>query len=245
VLRLVHEGLAGALRLVTLEQGHDPRDFMLCASGGAGPMHAALLARDLGVRRVLVPPSAGVFSAWAMLLLQPRADATVTRLVALEDVDVSVFDQLRARAEARLGVPAEREYRSVAMRYRGQEHTLEVAHGEGLAERFHAAHEERFGFKLPDAAMECVTFRLTVSGVESEASPVQWRQGDGAAPVTHRRVSFGDEIVQRTPVYRRGRIGAGARLTGPAIVEEETSTTLVPPEARAEVDGRGNLVVEL
>jgi N-methylhydantoinase A len=244
-LRLLHEGLAGALRLVTLERGHDPRDFILCASGGAGPMHAALVARDLGVRRVLVPRSAGVFSAWAMLLLEPRADATLTNVVALADLDASVFNDLRARAEARLAVPVERETRAVAMRYRGQEHTLEVAYGERLAERFHAAHEERYGFKLPDAAIECVTFGLTVWGAASHASLGRWSEGDGAAPVANRRVSFGEEIVARTPVYRRNSVGPGERLTGPAIIEERTSTTLVPPEAKAEVDGYGNLLVEL
>jgi N-methylhydantoinase A len=197
------------------------------------------------VRRVLVPPSAGVFSAWAMLLLEPRADAAVTSVVALEDLDVTLFDDLRVRAQARLGAPAERENRAVAMRYRGQEHTLEMAHGDCLAKRFHAAHEERFGFRLPDAAMECVSFRLTVWGATTEASLGKWPAGDGAAPHMHRRVSFGEEVVQRTPIYRRDGIGAGARLSGPAIVEEQTSTTLVPPEAEAEVDAHGNLLLEL
>ena len=208
-------------------------------------MHAALVARDLGVRRIVVPRSAGVFSAWAMLLLEPRADATLTRVVALDDVDASVFDDLRLRAEARLAVPAERERRALAMRYRGQEHTLEVDLDEHLAERYHAAHEERYGFRLPDAAIECVTFRVTVWGAASHDSLGRWTDGDGAAPVMHRRVSFGDEIVARTPVYRRNSVGAGERLTGPAVVEEQTSTTLVPPEAKAEVDGYGNLLVEL
>ncbi|HEX2236525.1 MAG TPA: hydantoinase/oxoprolinase family protein, partial [Actinomycetota bacterium] len=244
-LRLVHEGLAGALRLVTLEQGYDPRDFTLCASGGAGPMHAALVAREIGVGRVLVPPSPGIFSAWAMLLLEPRADASATRVVRLDEADGSIFEGLRARAEARLAVPAERESRAVSMRYRGQEHTLEVPYGDGLAQRFHAAHDERFGFSLPDAAIECVTFRLTVWGAPSEASLGQWPKHDVEGPRGHRRVSFGDEVGERVPVYRRDGLGAGVRLEGPAIVEEQTSTTLVPPDAEVEVDGHGNLLVEL
>ena len=250
ILRLAHEGLAGALRLVTLEQGHDPRDFVLCASGGAGPMHAALLARDLGIGRVLVPPSAGTFSAWAMLLLDRRADAAVTKLVALDDYDAAVFEELRAVAAARLGAAVEKDERVVAMRYRGQEHTLEVVVPEeaaldDLAGRFHSAHHARFGFSLRDNDMECVSFRVAVFAAAERASLPSWPTRDGAFAASHRRVAFGDEVVERTRVYVRASLGAGARLDGPAVVEEETSTALVPPETRSEVDRFGNLVIEV
>jgi N-methylhydantoinase A len=251
VLRLAHESLAAALRLVSLERGHDPRDFVLGASGGAGPMHAAMLARDLGIPHVVVPLSPGTFSAWAMLLLEPRADDVVTKVVPIEELGYAdVFDRLLTTAEERLGQGTHRVERVVAMRYRGQEHTLDVvvpADGapDSLAARFHDLHHARFGFSLPEDDAECVHFRVAVWGEGTQGTAPRWPSTEDAAPVARRSILLLDEVVGDVPVYRRTELGAGTRLAGPAVVEDETATTIVPSDAKAEVDGTGNLLIEV
>jgi N-methylhydantoinase A len=250
VLRLAHESLAAALRLVSLERGHDPRDFVLGASGGAGPMHATLLARDLGIPHVVVPLGPGTFSSWAMLLLEPRADAMVTRVVPLEELHTDVFDPLLTTAEERLGQRARHVERVIAMRYRGQEHTLDVVvPGDGapdsLTARFHELHSARFGFSLPEDDVECVHFRVAVWGEGMQGAAPRWPSMHDAAPVARRNISLLDEVVADVPVYRRIELGAGTRLAGPAVVEDESATTIVPSDAKAEVDGTGNLLIEV
>jgi N-methylhydantoinase A len=251
VLRLAHESLAAALRLVSLERGHDPRDFVLGASGGAGPMHAALLARDLAIPRVVVPLSPGTFSSWAMLLLEPRADAVVTQVISLDELgDADVFDRLLATAQERLGEAARRVERAVAVRYRGQEHTLDVLGPQDgapdtLAARFHELHDARFGFSLPEDDVECVHFRVAVWGEGTHGTAPRWPSMDDPAPVARRSISLLDEAVGEVPVYRRTEMGAGTRLAGPAVVEDETATTIVPSDAKAEVDDMGNLLIEV
>ncbi|MDQ4026701.1 MAG: hydantoinase/oxoprolinase family protein, partial [Actinomycetota bacterium] len=251
VLRLAHESLAAALRLVSLERGHDPRDFVLGASGGAGPMHATLLARDLAIPRVVVPLSPGTFSSWAMLLLEARADAVVTQVMSLDELaDADVFDRLVATAQERLGEAARRVERAVAARYRGQEHTLDVlvppdCAPDTLAARFHELHHARFGFSLPEDEVECVHFRVAVWGEGTHGTAPRWPSMDDPAPVARRSISLLDEAVGEVPVYRRTEMGAGTRLAGPAVVEDETATTIVPSDAKAEVDDMGNLLIEV
>jgi N-methylhydantoinase A len=251
VLRLAHESLAAALRLVSLERGHDPRDFVLGACGGAGPMHAAMLARDLGIPHVVVPLNPGTFSSWAMLLLDPRADAVVTKVLDLAEIgDTDVFDRLFRTAQERLGEGVRHVERVVAMRYRGQEHTLNVVapddtDSNSLAARFHELHRARFGFDLPEDDIECVHFRVAVWGERLQDTAPRWPTKRNAGPVARRSLSLPDELIDDAPIYRRAELGAGARLAGPAIVEEETATTIVPPDAKAEVDGTGNLLIEV
>jgi N-methylhydantoinase A len=251
ILRLAHESLAAALRLVSLERGHDPRDFALGACGGAGPMHATMLARDLGIPHVIVPQSPGTFSSWAMLLLEPRADAVVTNVIDLDTADHgNLFDGLFKRAEARLGGRPVRSEYGVAMRYRGQEHTLDVVAPDhldtgSLAGRFHEIHRARFGFDLPEDDIECVHFRVAVWGERQEGSVPRWPAKEEAAPVGHRSLVILDDTIDDTPVFRRDEVGAGSNLVGPLVVEDETATTIVPPGSKVEVDGFGNLLVEV
>jgi N-methylhydantoinase A len=251
VLRLAHENFAAALRLVTLERGHDPRDFVLGACGGAGPMHAAMLARDLGIPRVLVPISPGTFSSWAMLLLEPRADAVLTKVIDLHDISgADVFDDLRRTAEERLGAGARSIDRVVAMRYSGQEYTLDVvvpddADSETLGEQFHRLHDARFGFAMRENHIECVHFHVTVRGHRLHSTTPRWSGKNEAEPVGDRTISLFDAEVQGVPIYRRSQLGPGFSLGGPAIVEEDTATTIVPPDAKAEVDALGNLLIEV
>jgi N-methylhydantoinase A len=116
---------------------------------------------------------------------------------------------------------------------------------DGVAERFHELHGARFGFALPEDPIECVHLRVSVWGEQLQGAAPRWPSKPDAAPIGRRQMSLLDEAIDRVPVYRRTELGAGARLPGPAILEEETATTIVPSDAKAEVDGAGNVLIEV
>jgi N-methylhydantoinase A len=255
VLRSVVAQMSRALRLVTLRRGHDPRDFTFVAFGGAGPLHAALLARELGVARTVIPPAPGHFSALGMLLGDFRADAVRTHVGPLERAALApLFDELEREAGAELEREAgeRRIERFARLRYAGQEHTLEVPLGEGpiddallehLRDRFDAASEETYAFRLP-TAVELVEARVSVSAARGE--PLEWRTAAAPAPQLRPREVDLDEHggVQQASVVERRSLETGDRLAGPCVVEEPATTVLVLPGQSVTVDEFANLVIE-
>lgn len=257
ILRLAVAQMANALRLVTLRRGHDPRDFSLVAYGGNGPLHATLLARELGIARVVVPPGPGHFSAFGMLAGGVAAQAVQTYVAPLDDADlVSLFAQVEAGARAELGEEPATVNRWLELRYRGQEHTLEVplaataaglaAHAvrAGLEEEFGRRSEREYAFRL-DAPLEIVAARVEVVA----PADVAWdhdEPGDGPVrPEGRRRVDFDQHGgVLDTLVVDRRALEPGRPLPGPAVVEEVASTTLVLPGQAAWRDEHTNVVVE-
>jgi N-methylhydantoinase A len=255
VLRYLAAQMSHALRLVTLRRGHDPRDFTFVAFGGAGPLHAALLARELGVSQTVIPPAPGHFSALGMLLGDVRADAVRTHIGPLEPAAIQpVFDELEGEAAAELEQePGERRTERFArLRYVGQEHTLEVPLGGGpidgqlvadLRANFDAASEETYAFRLT-TPVELVEARLSVSA--SRAEPVEWSAARTSAPeLRPRDVDFDQHGgVQPASVVERRSLEAGDRLVGPCIVEEPATTVLVLPGQLVTTDELANLVIE-
>ena len=255
VLRSVVAQMSHALRLVTLRRGHDPRDFTFVAFGGAGPLHAALLARELGVARTLIPPAPGHFSALGMLLGDLRADAVRTHVGPLDPATIGpLYDELEIEAAAELEREAgeRRAERFARLRYVGQEHTLEVSLGEGpidddllkhLRERFDTASEETYAFRLP-TTVEIVEARVSVSAARDE--PVEWSTRPTPAPELRPRDVDLDQHggVQRASVVERRTLDAGDRLPGPCVVEEPATTVLVLPGQSVTVDELANLVIE-
>jgi N-methylhydantoinase A len=255
VLRYVVAQMSHALRLVTLRRGHDPRDFTFVAFGGAGPLHAALLARELGVARTVIPPAPGHFSALGMLLGDLRADAVRTHVGALDSTSIRpLFDELELEAAAELEREAgqRRTERFARLRYVGQEHTLEVPLEDGpidnglLArsrERFDTASEETYAFRLT-TPVEIVEARVSVSAAREE--PVVWSTEPAAAPELRPRDVDLDQHggLQRANVVERRSLEAGGRLAGPCIVEEPATTVLVLPGQSLTVDELANLVIE-
>jgi len=249
VIRVVEASMERAIRVISVERGHDPREFALVCFGGAGGLHAASLADRLGLRQVLVPPATGVFSAWGMALADVTRDASRTwrRREGIPDV----FDEMATRLVEGLGAEgfAPEQVileRAVDLRYEGQSYELTVPWSETVAEEFHALHETRFGYRDPDRAVEPVTLRVRAIGpVEApETTRVSAKAGPADDAVTGRRlVGFADEDLE-TAVYARERLRPGMTFAGPAVVEEYSSTTLVPPGQRARVDDLGNLVIE-
>ena len=264
ILRLADANMENALKLVSVQRGYDPRDFVLVAFGGAGSMHAANLAGELGVRRVVIPRNPAVFSAWGMLMTDLRRSLVRTRILQTDTASPAavdeVWDQMQAQvleafASEGYDVAAVVFQRSVDMRYYGQEHTVEVPFGAGpttpqsLARAeaaFHDRHEQAYTFRLPDSRIEIVNFRLTAVGPVEKPSLKPWTEGsaDSAAARRGERPLLFERGWLPSIIYERDRLGAGARLVGPAVVQEPDASTLVPPGWSLSVDRYGNLLIE-
>jgi N-methylhydantoinase A len=247
IVRVADAEMVRALRVISVERGLDPREFALLAFGGAGGMHACSLAEELGMQTVLVPRAGGVLSALGLTISDLRRDYVRPYLAALEDADEEEFEERfegmeRAAAED-LEDP---EYtRRADLRYRGQsfELTVEVEALQELEKRFHAAHEQRYGYRMEDEAVELVNLRLvaTVPVEKPELAEPEYREGETESG--RREANFGGEW-REAPVLDRERMGEGSEVVGPAIVEFKESTCVVRPGWRGVVDGVGNLVLE-
>ena len=253
ILSVANANMADAVRVLSIARGYDPRDFVLVAFGGAGPLHGAALAKDLTIPTVVVPPWPGVSSAMGCLLVDIRHDLGMTYLVEARSADPARieegFTQLEREARRRLekeGVSPENTVlqRSVDIRYLGQWRSLAVpvpaplrSVDEAVAD-FQESYEREYNYRRDDAPVEIYQLNLSAIGVTPKAEldrhPVN---GGVAEPRTRRSVLFdeGDELFD-TPVYWREDLPAGAEFCGPAIIEQLDSTTVVPPGARAEVD---------
>jgi len=244
--------MARAIRRVTVERGHDPRDFDLVAFGGAGPMFAAALAGQLGVRRVRVPLGNGVLSALGLLAADEHHDAVRTVRTTLDDADPAAVRAQFADLEASvLSDASEPEAatidRSADCRYAGQSHELTVAIDEAfdpaaVASRFHDVHERARGFAMQDEPIEVVTLQVGTT-IESRTPDIS-HDGTRSTPTGSRRAVF-DDGRHETPVYDRDELAAGTTVSGPAICEGGESTVVVPPDWTVRVDERGTLALEV
>ncbi|WP_435077585.1 hydantoinase/oxoprolinase family protein [Halococcus sp. AFM35] len=251
VYRVANATMTRAIRSITVERGHDPRRFGLVAFGGAGPMHATALADALDIGRVVVPRACGVLSAYGLLAADEKHDAVQTYRTSLADLDVDAvedaYDELAERVRADASDPdAARIERAADCRYAGQSFELTVPAGEpidpaALEERFQAAHESAYGYRMDDA-VELVTLRTTAA-IERERSTPSYA-GEGGPRKGQREAMFGDERHE-TSVYVREALPADRELTGPAICEGNESTVVVPPSWSGIVGSDGTLVLEV
>jgi N-methylhydantoinase A len=259
ILDIVNNNMVGALRLVSVERGYDPRDFALVPFGGAGPLHGADLAALLGMRTIVVPRHPGVLSTFGLLGTEVRNDYARTSLQKPPDYDLAavgaVYAELEGQAQAWLAAeavpPAARRVTRLAdLRYRHQGFELTVPWPErGLAiepllARFHERHRQLYTYALPDAPVEIVTLRVAAAGrVRRFRIPSLERRGPARGRTSRRRVFFAGAGWKTCPCVERDQLGAGAVVTGPAIVEQLDATTVIPPGQRAMVDRTGNLVI--
>jgi N-methylhydantoinase A len=267
IIAVVTANMARAIRVISVQRGHDPRDHTLVAFGGAGPLHAARLATELEIRRVLVPRNPGILCAMGLLMADLRADFAVARLMALSSAKLGEIEAITAELHRRcetwftergIGAIARRVAMSIDMRYAGQNYELSVplpagAVGtetiDGLAAGFAAAHQRLYGFVAEDEPMQLVTFRAEATGIVPKADI---RPTDDAGP-DPRAAEFGCRDVWLReasgfvpcPLYDRAKLLAGNRIEGPAIVEQMDATTLIVPGATATIDPYLNLVMEL
>ncbi len=261
ILRVVDHQMAGAARLVSVDKGHDPRDFALFAFGGAGPMHATAIARELGVPHVLVPRFPGITSALGCVLADVRHDFVRTLHQPLEDVDATEADRILAEQAADGRALLAGEGVTVAqveiaheadLFYRGQSHVFRVPLGEGgfdaaaVRDSFAALYRERFDIVLPEMQPVLVNLRTTVRGVRPALDLSLSDADDGgtveAALIETRPVHFDGAWVE-TPVYRREALPGDAAIAGPAVVQQLDTTILVEPGSEVRTDALGNLVL--
>jgi N-methylhydantoinase A len=266
IISVVTANMARAIRVISVQRGHDPRDYTLVAFGGAGPLHAARLAHELEIRRILVPRTPGILCAVGLLLTDLRADFATTRLAALGPAALAgiaeAFDTLRDQAEhwfdAEGVAPAKRRISpTIDMRYAGQNYELAVpvpdgpigpAMLEGLAAGFSASHQRLYGFTADEDPIQLVTYRLEAVGLVPKATIATHPDaGPDAAPafVGRRNVWLAEAggFVD-CPIYERTLLAAGNRIGGPAVIEQMDATTLLLPGMQARVDSTLNLMLE-
>jgi N-methylhydantoinase A len=266
ILSVVTANMARAIRVISVQRGHDPRDYTLMAFGGAGPLHAARLARELEIGRVLVPANPGILCAMGLLLTDLRADFAHTRLMPATEASAAAvaegFVALAERAErwfAHEGIASadRRIARTVDMRYHGQNYELSVAAPEGpisqatlqaLAAGFADVHRQRYGFVADGDPVQIVTLRVEATGAVRKAELVAHPEAgpDAAGAIMQRRPVWLAETgdFANCPIYAREELRPGNRFAGPAIVEQMDATTLVPPGWSARVDSYLNLILE-
>jgi N-methylhydantoinase A len=255
VVEIANANMLRALRLVSVQRGHDLRDFTLIAYGGAGPMHAGALARLAGITRTIVPAHSGAFSALGCLVSPLRYDAVATHRASLDAWDGKRVDDTLRDLEAQCVAPLLDEgvgrdrirlVRSVDLRYTGQNYEIEAdwsPEPAAMRAAFEARHRRLYGYATGES-VECVNLRLTAR-VAGDGGDLPRIEPTGAlVPVGEQRAYFRETGETRMPRYLRGAFGHGRAVTGPALVEDEWSTTVVYPGQRCSGDRFGNLILE-
>ena len=249
IVRVANAEMLRALRVVTVERGIDPRRYALLAFGGAGPLHAAAIASELGIERIVCPRASGVLAALGLVVSQRRRDVQRSVLLSGEQLSVEAIatsvDELSNRAREALGEPEAEIDVVYELRYRGQSFELSVAAGqhpapEELRERFEARHEERYGYADSEQQLELVTIRVSAT---APGADVELRAADAEEPVRGRReATLNGERIELGVL--RGSPEPGTEIAGPLVVELPESTLLVPPEWAGTVDATGTIQLE-
>jgi N-methylhydantoinase A len=268
ILRIANANMTSATHLISVERGHDPRDFALVAGGGAGPLHAVEIARELRIPQVVVPPTPGVTSALGILQVDLRHDLLAPVLKQVKDIEgdelVATFDRLRDEAAAILDaedIAADRRSieLSVDARYYGQTPYMNLRVDEvpasrealaALVAQYRERYEAEFGYQLPEdvATVETVNARVAAIGRTDDVElPRSSGDADAEGALKGSRDVYFDEVgdFTDTPIYDRARLGAGAAVDGPAVIEQTDTTVLVPPGASARVDAYRNIVIDV
>lgn len=264
VLRIAATAMSYAVKGVTTERGLDAGDFVLVAYGGAGPLHAVDVAREIGIRNVIIPGAPGVFSAFGMLFSDLRYDYVRTHLMQLSEAPFdeieAVFKELEQQGRDAIAATSVKPHqitikRALDMRYVGQEHPVTVElplrvfqkqDRDAIKQHFDDDHLQRYGTSAPDERAEVVSLRVTVTGLMKKPPQEKIGKGTSAPPKAaftgKRPVSF-DGKFRPAPTYRRAELLAGNKIAGPALIEEHASTTVLMPGDRMTVDAWGNLVI--
>ncbi len=236
ILRVANANMERAIRVVSVDRGHDPREFALVAFGGCGGLHACEIARELGMQAVIVPRYAGALSALGMLMADAMRDYSAG-VLGRSDLE-ECFARLERRAERES--PSAQIHRSADLRYRGQSYELNVPWPEVSEARFHREHAKVYGYSNPDREVEVVTIRVRARTPLAKPKGTAEAKSPGAAGT--RRVWL-DGAWKRTAIWKREQLGSGFKH-GPALVLDYGSTTLVPSRWRFRVDRSGNLLIQ-
>ena len=256
IIQVVNATMTAAIRKLTVQRGLDPRDFVLCPFGGAGPLHGSELAREMGIHECLIPIAPGVTSALGLLMAKLREDRVRTHIVDLTAAALSsveaILHELQSDAEERLGFSSETKSveRSLGMRYKGQRYELSVAIDSGelkleaIKADFHGEHQRMYGYSRANEPVEISSVWVSVL-VDTQTSAMPSIAASASPePVETRSVIFAGQAIE-TPVFRRQDLGAGTQLAGPAIIEQLDSTSVIWPNERAQVETDGRIYCQL
>ena len=264
ILRIAATAMSYAVKGVTTERGLDAGDFALVAYGGAGPLQAVQVAREIGIRKVIVPLAPGVFSAFGMLFSDLRYDFVRTALMRLDEAPFDriekIYRELEAQGRGAIANTSVKPLKVVVkraadMRYQGQEHAVTVDLPDSVFKRrdrkaikrlFDEMHELRYGTSAPQENAEIVSLRATVTGMMRKPKPAKIKRGAAAPPkaaFTGKRSVYVGGSFRPAPTCRRAALLAGNKIKGPALIEEHASTTVLMPGDACEVDAYGNLVI--
>jgi N-methylhydantoinase A len=261
IVRLANNNMVNAIKLISVNRGYDPRDFTLIAFGGGGGMHACDLAKELGIRKVVIPNLSGVFSAWGMLLSDLRRDYLQTRIVDLSTPEAAaqISESFVALEEtAYLEYEAENIDRSRVrfvrygrFRYQNQEHSTEIDlpggpiesdHMDDIIEHFHTSYEREYTYRL-DAPVELVTYHLIAFAEVDKLEPQKLSRTEGTiedAVKGHRQVDYLEAGTHEATIYDGDALSPGMSFSGPAVIEEAATTVVIPPSMGCRVDDYGN-----
>jgi N-methylhydantoinase A len=268
ILRIAVTAMSNAVKAVTTERGLDAGSFTMVVYGGAGPLHASAIAREIGIRRILVPFSPGHFSAYGMLFSDLRYDYVRSCFKRLDEVSFeeleAIYGEMEQEGRAAIAQSAVKPSeihiaRAADMRYVGQEHAVAVdldgaffenQDRTGIKSQFDEVHAVRYGTSASREPADLVSLRVTVTGLMQKPSPRQVPEGsptpEKEALLRIKEVYFGEAGgFVSTPVYGRLHLRHGNEISGPALIEEHASTTVLAPGDHLAVDAFGNLVIDI
>ncbi|MCW3977779.1 MAG: hydantoinase/oxoprolinase family protein [Candidatus Bathyarchaeota archaeon] len=267
IIEIANSAMAKILRIVSVERGYDPRNFVLICFGGAGPMHGCALAEELNLAKIVVPPNPGLFSALGLLAADFRHNSAKAIMKLIDEIKAkeleATFQKLAARGAKLLTtqrVPKEnmRFAREVDLRYVGQSYELTIPTSTPFTEDilrqtvggFHMKHMATYGYAVRDEPVELVNLRLAATGLvekpKLKAKPLRREKPSKEAIIAKRRVFFERKAeYTSTPIYARKKLKAGDIISGPAVVEQYDATTVVYPDWVAEIDGFENMILSI
>ena len=250
IIRVADSHMEKALRKISVERGHDPRDFVLVSFGGAGPLHACALARALRIPRVMVPTFPGALSAYGILVSDVVRDYSRTVMLRPDDPSLQQhFKQLQEQGSREMESEGLQSSAicSLDMRYEGQGYELNVSWSDDFVPSFHRLHEQRYGYSDAARPVEVVNARVRLIA-SSESVPLERRAvrgGDARQAIANRTTIYYEGEKLTAPVYDRSQLHSGDRFCGPAVVLEYSATTFAPPGSSVSVDEYGNLIVDV
>jgi len=264
VLRIVESNTINALKLITVQRGNDPRDFSLLACGGGGPIHASSLAKELGIKEVIIPFYPGLFSAWGMLVTAPRRDFIISKFDKLNnlkifDINKNFEDMIKEAKKyfksSVLGIKNLSFDFFLEMRYSGQEHTVTIKYIKAkenlpqIENNFHLAHEKNYTFSLDDTEIEMVSYKLVaimdIGKTKVNKIDKFKKNGDILDSKIYRKVKFIDYGILKTQILKKNNIKPNKYYKGPLIIEEDTSTIVVNPNQKLTMDDYGILRIKV
>jgi len=262
IIDIANENMANLIRLVTIDKGLDPREFILLAYGGAGPLFAAEIARMLNIKRVIIPPFPGILSAFGCLASIPRVDKIWTKYYRSDNLDInSIRDDMRnlyeealddLKAEGFEGKP--KVLRSINMRYLGQNYEIETGleeeeiYGDSssvyrILNKFEELHKKLYGFNVEGSIIELIQFNITLVGTAPKISMKKVQGDNNGSLIGSREVYFKGEGLVKADIYDRDKIGTNFKVRGPVIIVEDDSTIVVPPYSEVAVEDNGCLLI--